>query len=133
RNVDVERYVDVLLELLEQFDTEYVRNPEPKIQLINALEEFPRDDVRLALEPFLMDVNEGVRFAAVGATFATGTDAAVGSLLEALEQEESLRVRNRIASGLAERAWDVPNDKLELAKRVLPEGYRLEGNRLVRS
>src|SRR5690606_1022936 len=31
--VDTERFVDELLELLEQFDTEYVRNSEPKIQL----------------------------------------------------------------------------------------------------
>ncbi len=133
RIVDEERFVDELLELLEQFDTEYVRNPEPKIQLINALEQFPRDEVRLAIEPFLTDVNENVRFNAAGATFATGTAAAVVPLLEALEEEESLRVRNRIAAGLVDRGWEIPPDSVELATRVMPPGYRVEGQRVVRS
>src|SRR5689334_12631404 len=39
--VPEERFVEELLGVLDLFDTEYVRNPEPKIQLITMLEEFP--------------------------------------------------------------------------------------------
>src|SRR5262245_46771896 len=35
--VPAERLADELLALLDQFDTEYIRNPEPKIQLITEL------------------------------------------------------------------------------------------------
>ncbi len=132
RIVDEERFVDELLELLEGFDTEYLRNPEPKIQLIHALEEFPSDDARLAVEPFLQDVNENVRFTAVGTTFAMKSDQAAGALIEAMKQEESLRVRNRIAAGLAEQAWKLPDESVATAKASLPPGYSLKDGVVVR-
>jgi hypothetical protein len=132
RVVDQERYVDELLELLEQFDTEYVRNAEPKVQLISALEEFPSEDVRLAVEPFLLDVNEHVRFTTVGTTFAVGDAQSVTALTEAMIQEESLRVRNRIASGLAERAWSIPETLTEGCKKSLPETFTLADGRVTR-
>lgn len=132
RIVDKERFLDELLELLEGFDTEYIRNPEPKIQLINALEEFPCDDARLAVEPFLQDVNENVRFTAVGTTFAMKRSDSAAALVEAMKQEESLRVRNRIASGLAEQAWKLPETSLEAAKESLPPGFSLKDGIVVR-
>lgn len=133
RIVEEQRFADELLELLEQFDTEYVRNPEPKMQLIQALEEFATEDVRLAVEPFLQDVNENVRFTAVGTTFAMNNAAATGPLVQAMKQEESLRVRNRIASGLAERAFKVPANLIEAARESLPQGYTLRDAVVVRS
>jgi HEAT repeat protein len=81
----------------------------------------------------LTDVNENVRFNAVGTTFATADAQSVVPLLEALEHEESLRVRIRVASGLAERAWEVPEDKRALASKVLPDGYRVAGSTIVQS
>lgn len=132
RIVDQERFVDELLELLEHFDTEYLRNPEPKIQLIQALEEFPSEDVRLAVEPFLQDVNENVRFTAVGTTFATKLPEAATALVLAMKNEESLRVRNRIASGLAEHGWKVPEAEYEAAKEGLPPGFSLRDGVVVR-
>lgn len=133
RIVDQERFVDELLELLEQFDTEYLRNPEPKIQLIQALEEFATEDVRLAVEPFLQDVNENVRFTAVGTTFAMNAPTSAGPLVEAMKQEESLRVRNRIAAGLAERAWKVPANLSDAARESLPQGYSIKDGVVVRA
>lgn len=130
--VDESEYVDELLELLDQFDTEYVRNAEPKLQLIGALEEFVREDVRLAVEPFMQDVNESVRFHAVTTVFAMNDAGAVESLLDVLAEEESLRVRNRIASGLEQRGWVVPEGRREQAQGALPDGYGLKDGKVVR-
>jgi hypothetical protein len=58
-----------LVRLLERFDTEYARNTEPKQQVIVALGDIKGEDVRLAVERFLEDVNETVRFHAVQTTF----------------------------------------------------------------
>jgi hypothetical protein len=133
RIVEEAHFVDELLDLLEQFDTEYVRNAEPKIQLVTALEEFPSEQVRLAVEPFLLDVNENVRFHAVGTVFAVNEEAAVGMLVEALLEEESLRVKNRIAGGLEQRGWDVPEAARAACKEALPDGFVLAGTKLRRA
>lgn len=128
--VPEDHFVDELLELLEQFDTEYVRNPEPKTQLINALEEYPSEDVRLAVEPFLQDVNESVRFHAVGTVFAMNEPAACEALVRAMAEEESLRVRNLIARGIAQRGWSIPEAQREKCASALPEGFKLKDDKI---
>ena len=57
---------------------------------------------------------------------------AVGWILAsaALAEEESLRIKNRIASGLAERDWEVPEELRDTCAKALPPGYRLEGGRI---
>lgn len=122
-----------LLTLLDQFDTEYVRNPEPKVQLIAHLASFASEEVRTAVEPFLEDASESVRFAAVSTVFAMDSAESVPSLVAALEQEESLRVRNRIAQGLSERKWPVPGDCKASCERGLPPGFRLDGDLVLTS
>jgi hypothetical protein len=128
--VPEDHFVDELLELLEQFDTEYVRNPEPKTQLITALEEYPSEDVRLAVEPFLQDVNENVRFHAVGTVFAMKDEAACDALVAAMAVEESLRVRNLIARGIAERGWTVPEGLRDKCAEALPDGFKLQAGKV---
>lgn len=126
RNIlDEEEFVDEVLAILDQFDIEYVRNPEPKIQLLNALEEHPSDDVRLAIEPFLQDMSEPVRFSAVITVFNMEDEESAAALAEALAEEESLRVCNRICSGLAERGWTIPEDLREGCMQGIPDGYAL--------
>lgn len=117
-----------LLTLLDEFDTEYVRNAEPKVQLLQALEEFPGEETRIAVEPFLADMSEAVRFAAVTTVFAVSGPEALPSLVTALTEDESLRVRNRVGSGLVERAWPVPNELRQLALTKLPPGFKLVGD-----
>jgi hypothetical protein len=124
--------VDELLGILDEFDTEYVRNIEPKKQLLSALEEFKCEDVREAIEPFLTDISEPVRYAAVTTTFAMQDDKSVSALIEALEEEESLRVKNRIAQGLAEAGWEVAAGLRETLDEHLPPDFRVEGTRIVR-
>lgn len=122
-----EHIVDELLGVLDEFDTEYTRNPEPKQQLIATLEEYPCEDVRVAVEPFLLDVSEPVRFRAATTTFAMNDEKSVPALIAALEEEESLRVRNRIAQGLAERSWKIPSELHDACREALPDDYKLDG------
>lgn len=118
--VPEDQIVDELLGLLDMFDTEYVRNSEPKVQLINALEHYPTDEVRVAVEPFLNDASEPVRFAAVTTVFAMKDEQSLPALLLTLQEEESLRVKNRIAQGLSERGWKIPAESQDACRSALP-------------
>jgi HEAT repeat protein len=112
-----------LLGILDQFDTEYVRNAEPKVQLIQALEAYKTDEVRVAVEPFLRDMSEPVRFTSVTTLFELGDPASAPALIDALENEESRRVQNRIAQGLADRGWPIPSELSAAATKALPPGF----------
>ena len=125
RIVPADEIVDELLGILDQFDLEYVRDPEPKIQLISILSEYQSGDVREAVEPFLGDVSEPVRFKAVSTVFAMNDPASVASLVAALEDEESVRIRNSIAQGLAQKAWVVPEPLRATCSAGLPDSHRL--------
>jgi len=128
RIVSPDHLEEELLTLLDQFDTEYVRNPEPKTQLLASLAAFSSDEVRIAVEPFLEDASESVRFAAVATVFAMLDPQSVVSLIAVLEHEESLRVKNRIAQGLVELKWPIGADCKTACERGLPPNYRLEGD-----
>jgi HEAT repeat protein len=130
--VPPERLADELLALLDQFDTEYIRNPEPKIQLITELSHHPTEDVRVAVEPFLNDASEPVRFAAATTLFELNMPESVTSLVAALETEESLRIKNRICQGLADRQWPVPSEQLATTGQALPPDYRLDGTQIAK-
>lgn len=132
RIVPADRLADELLGLLDQFDTEYVRNSEPKSQLITELAQHPTEDVRIAIEPFLNDASEPVRFASATALFALNMPESVGSLVLAIETEESLRIKNRIAQGLVERKWQVPDEQLATCKAALPDDFKFTGGLIER-
>jgi HEAT repeat protein len=131
--VPAERVPDEMLALLDQFDTEYTRNTEPKVQLLQALEAYPSEEVRIAVEPFLADASETVRFNAANTVFAVNDPQSTPALVAALDGEESLRVKNRIASGLAERAIVIPEELRENCKQHLPQGYALRGDHVEKS
>ena len=131
--VSGEALVDELLGVLDQFDTEYMRNPEPKVQLLERLSDYPTEDVRIAVEPFVGDVNESVRFAAVGTVLAIDNPASAEALVAALDDEESLRIKNKIAQGLAERGWQVPEELTEAAQQALPDGFTIRQGKVARS
>lgn len=120
-----------LLSLLDEFDTEYMRNPEPKVQLLQALSEFSSRDVCVATQPFLTDMSEQVRFAAVTTVLGCNDPESLESLLSAMADEESLRIKNRVATGIAERGWVIPSELAELATRACPPGFNIQAERLV--
>lgn len=131
--VPEEELVDELLAVLDQFDTEYLRNPEPKIQLIERLESYPTEDVRIAVEPFVGDVNESVRFAAVGTVLSIGNVESASALVAALDDEESLRIKNKIAQGLLDKHWQIAEELAGTCARCLPDGFQLSGGYVVRT
>ena len=128
--LDDQAYVDEVCELLEKYDTEYTRNVEPKVQLIAALEDVKADDVREAVEPFLGDVNETVRFHAVQTTFAQGDATSVAALVKPLVTEESVRVKNKVAEGLLKRGWVIPEELRDTTRQALrdTEQYSVGGD-----
>jgi len=119
--LDDEEYGQELVQLLERFDTEYARNVEPKQQLIVALSDVRGEDTRLAVEPFLEDVNETVRFHAVQTTFAQGSPESVPALVKMLAAEESVRIKNRVAENLMARGWEIPADLRPTAQQALSD------------
>ena len=129
---DDARAAQELLGILDQFDTEYVRNAEPKVQIIQALEAYPTDEVRLAVEPFLGDMSEPVRFTAATTLFVVNDPTSISALIVALETEESRRVQNRIAQGLADRGWAVSAELSESVGKALPPGFRLSGGKVTK-
>jgi hypothetical protein len=119
--LDDDEYREELIALLERFDTEYARNVEPKLQVIMALEDVKHDEVRDAVERFLDDVNETVRFHAVQTTYAQQNRASLPKLLRLLVEEESVRVKNKIAEGLLLRSWEIPEADRRAAEAALQD------------
>jgi HEAT repeat protein len=138
--LDEPQYVEELLKWLERWDTEYAKFVDPKVQILTALEEHKHPRILTALEEhkhprireeverFLEDVNEPARFHAVATLLAQEDAAAAPALARLLGDEESLRVRTRIADGLLSRGWTVPEEDREAARKGLPPGYGIDAS-----
>ncbi len=128
--LDAASYETELVTLLARFDTEYTRNVEPKIQIIHALEEVRSEQVRTAVERFLEDVNETVRFCAVQTTFSQNDSASAPAFVGLLAAEESVRIKNKVAEGLKSRGWALPVELRERATAALrdSDGYFVDAN-----
>jgi HEAT repeat protein len=131
--VPSDRYVDEIIQLLERFDTEYTRNIDPKSQLIAELEHYSQPAIRPAVERFLDDASEAIRFVAVATVFAQEDQGSLAPLVKALVTEESLRVKMRLAEGLAARAWPVPAEQRDEVRVALPPQFSIDdGGRVKR-
>jgi HEAT repeat protein len=126
--LDEPEYVEELLKWLERWDTEYAKFVDPKVQILTALEEHKHPRIREEVERFLEDVNEPARFHAVSTLVAQEDAAAAPALARLVGDEESLRVRTRVAEGLATRGWEVPEDERESARKGLPPGYAIDAS-----
>lgn len=124
--VGAEELTTELLALVDKMDTEYERDPQKKIDVIGELEE--RRDPRIlpAVQRFLEDANETVRFHAVATIFAQeGAEAAREALLATYLREDSVRVRVRILDGFIARGWDVASH-VDAVRPKLPAGYAID-------
>ncbi len=126
--VEGDEYVEELLRWLSRWDTEYAKFIDPKVQLLTALEDHRHPRIREEAERFLEDVNEPARFHAVSALLAQDDAASLTALLTLLTSEESVRVRNRIAEGLASRGWSVPADDRDAVRKALPAVFSVDAN-----
>ena len=115
--VDEGEYTEELLRWLSKWDTEYAKFVDPKVQILVALEELRDPRIREGVERFLEDVNEPARFHAACTLLAQGDAEAVGALAKLIVEDESVRVRTKIAEGLAARAWPLPEDAIRRTQR----------------
>lgn len=130
--IEPQAVVGHLLDLLAKMDTEYARDPESKIQILSTLAERKDERVAEAVVRFLSDMNESARFAAVGAIL--GQDAVAAhkdALVNALCQEDSVRVRNRILDALAAGNLSVEPEQ-ERVKPKLTQGFTLDAKSVPR-
>jgi hypothetical protein len=123
-----DKFVEELLAWLDRWDTEYAKFIDPKLQLLVALEDHKHPAIREAVEPFLEDVNETARFHAVATLFVQGNDACATPMLRALADEESFRVKNKIADGFVSSGWLVAEEDRDAARKALPPGYTIDGD-----
>jgi hypothetical protein len=130
--LDEDACVEELLAWLSRWDTEYAKFIDPKLQILSALEDLHHETILSKVEPFLEDVNGDARFQAVATVVAQGDDHAIAPLLRALEQEESIRVKNKILDGFILRGWSVPEDQLPATRKALPYDYNIDASGTVK-
>ena len=119
--VDEQEFVEEILRWLSQWDTEYSKFVDAKVQILTALEEHKSPRIREHVERFLEDVNEPARFHATAALLAQDDPAALPALTGLLLEEESVRVRSKVAEGGA-------------ARNALPAGFSIDARgRIVKS
>lgn len=124
--LDEEHYVEQLLRWLSKWDTEYAKFVDPKVQLLSELEQYKHPRIAAEATRFLEDVNEPARFHAVATLVAQDDPSAVAPLLKLALEEESVRVRNRIADGLVVRGWIVPESDRGAVRDVLPPAFAMD-------
>jgi hypothetical protein len=129
--LDEDELVAELIVWLSKWDTEYAKFIDPKLQLLQKLGDHVNEKIRPAVEPFLEDVNEPARFNAVAAVLAQKHAESLGPLVTLLLDEESVRVRAKIADGLAALGWEIPDEQRDAVRKVLPPQFGVNGAGLI--
>jgi hypothetical protein len=124
-----EEQIDVVAAALERHEPGYERDPTKKVQLLTHLGGLKNPRVPPLALPYLADMDEGVRYAAIEALLRQTDEATCkGPILDHFlsPSEESLRLRIRIADGLAELGWPV-GDKRPEVEKLLPDAFQIDG------
>jgi len=124
-------YIEELVAWLSVWDTEYAKFIDPKLQILAALEEYHHPLIRRAVEPFLEDVNEPTRFHAVSATVAQVDPASIEPLVHMLINEESVRIRTKVADIFVSFSWKIPADQRDAVREVLPPQFGVDAKGMV--
>jgi HEAT repeat protein len=125
---DRETELAALQDILARHEPGYERDPTKKIQLLNHLAGLKDKRVPPLVSPYLADMDEGVRYAAVEALVRQADEAAAaGPLLERFTNadEDSLRNRLLIAEGFTDLGWTIPADKREAVLKFLPDQFKV--------
>lgn len=134
--VSAEETVTTVVSALEREGPEYTRDPEKKVTLLRYLEQ--HDDPRIvpSVLPFLQDMAEDVRVAAVTLIAAQPVnDVAREPLIETLvraSDEHSERMRQTVARALASLQLSVKGHTPAVEK-ALPEGFSVDKEGIVRA
>jgi HEAT repeat protein len=124
--LDENAYVEELILWLSRWDIEYAKFIDPKLQILSSLAEYKHEKIVESARRFLEDVDEEARFLAVGAVLAQDDSTITDPLLDALVQEESFRVKNKIVDGILAKGWRMPHERLVTVRKVLPSGYTVD-------
>jgi hypothetical protein len=123
---DKAQRIDVIAEVLSRHEPGYERDPTKKIQLLNHLATLKHARVPAIVLPYLTDMDEGVRYAAIETLLRQGDEAAARQpLLDYFVKEDSLRLRILIADGFAELGW-VLGDRRADVEKLLPDTFSID-------
>lgn len=120
--------LDVLKNVLSRHEPGYERDPTKKIQLLNHLAALKEGGAAELCAPYLVDMDEGVRYAAAEALVRLANEDVAREALIAHfidGSEESLRVRLQIAEGFADRGWLVKNHRPAFDQK-LPDQFTID-------
>lgn len=134
-----EKILEIIDELLDLEEPGYTRDTTKRTQIIDWLRDWQgadSPDIASRISPYLVDFDEGTRYAAVEALSHHPVPEAAEPLVTALlrEGEESNRLRVRIGEILADAKLDLCGRKKEvsaLTNDVLSD-FRLQRDKLVR-
>ena len=133
-----EQALEVIDAVFSREEPGYTRDPIKRIDIINWLSEYKdasNKDVVERVTPYLGDRDENTRFAVVETISMRPSPEAAEPLVTALlnEEEESGRLKLRIAETLAAGEYDLCGRKDEIAELFddLLSDYRLHRNKLV--
>ncbi len=129
--LEEEELVDELIVWLSKWDTEYAKFIDPKLQLLEELGDHKNPKIRPAVEPFLEDVNEPARFNAATAILTQQEPESLPALIKMMLDEESVRVRTKVAEGLVNLGWEIPEEQREAFRKILPPQFSVNGSGLV--
>jgi hypothetical protein len=131
---DAQQTIEMVYQLLRiEYEKDDLNHPEKKRNLLIWLAERKHAGAVEAVTPFLLDFDEGVRIAAIEVLLHQDEDSLSATLEGALcrEDEDSNRIRVRVAQVFAQRGWSVADAGKVGA--MLPQSYRLDGARVVAS
>lgn len=135
KTANKEQALEILKQVLERHEPGYERDPTKKIQLLNHLSGFKDAEVPALVVPYLADMDEGVRYAAVEALVRQGNEELAREPLLQLfvsPEEDSLRVRIQIADGFATTGWTVTGHR-EAVQERLPEQFSIDRDGRIKS
>lgn len=140
RITDTATVLGIIDEILADEPPGYTRDPERRTDILAYLSEFDEasnsETARRAI-PYLADFDENVRYKAVDCIALKPHDAAAEPLVVALvrDEEESRRLRVRIAEVLAENQWDLGEHKSRVSELLEPgqalETFKMHHDKLV--
>lgn len=118
--MDDDAFGEWLAELLQSLDTDYHRDPQKKLSIVQWSGELASNPAVIQVTlPFVEDHHEDVRYVAVDAILkAAATDARMMLLQRMAGEEESRRVLTRLASGFAELGWSISERQDEVRAQL---------------
>lgn len=122
---------DILDALLAKHGPTYERDPAKKQQLITHLADIDNPKVPEILARYLDDPDESIRFATAEALIDIADRRSLEPLVRRLahKDEDSLRLRGRILTGLARLGWDVSAYKDLIVPRLGSE-HSFDGTKI---